>query len=263
MPSRPILLNLGQGVAWGRLVRPRPANQHPEDYPEYVKGGDIVSFDIYPVNHEERAVRGNLWYVARGVERLVQWSKGENRSGTASNAPSSPTRNTNPAQQVRAEVWMSLIHGARGLIYFVHQFKPTFDGAACCKTRRCSPPSTRINRQITGLAPVLNRPASATAVTCKRPNPDVLVAAMVKQLDGATWLFCRVHARSAPKRHSPPHGGRRTRRTCWRKWALTVTNRSFRDHFAPWPSISTTVPNPNRPAKPDGTKPPGLGPDSR
>jgi len=25
---------------------------------------------------------------------------------------------------VRAEVWMALIHGSKGLIYFVHQFKP-------------------------------------------------------------------------------------------------------------------------------------------
>src|SRR2546428_10674416 len=28
------------------------------------------------------------------------------------------------ASQIRAEAWMSLIHGSNGLIYFVHQFKP-------------------------------------------------------------------------------------------------------------------------------------------
>jgi hypothetical protein len=75
-PSRPVLLNLGQGVAWdgwhGRGVR----TNHPEDYPEYVKGCDIVSFDIYPVAHGNSEVRGNLWYVARGVERLVKWTAG-------------------------------------------------------------------------------------------------------------------------------------------------------------------------------------------
>src|SRR5262249_26085452 len=47
-PDRPVLLNLGQGVAWdgyyGRGVR----TNHPEDYPEYVKGCDVASFDIYP-----------------------------------------------------------------------------------------------------------------------------------------------------------------------------------------------------------------------
>jgi len=45
-PSRPVMLNLGQGVAWdgyyGRGVR----TNHPEDYPEYLRGCDIASFDI-------------------------------------------------------------------------------------------------------------------------------------------------------------------------------------------------------------------------
>ena len=72
-PTRPVTLNLGQGVAWdgyyGRGVR----TNHPEDYLEYVKGCDIVSFDIYPVVHEKPAVRGKLWYVAEGVRRLIQW----------------------------------------------------------------------------------------------------------------------------------------------------------------------------------------------
>ena len=75
-PSRPVLLNLGQGVAWdgwyGRGVR----TNHPEDYPEYIQGCDIASFDIYPVTHDNPEVAGNLWYVARGVERLVGWADG-------------------------------------------------------------------------------------------------------------------------------------------------------------------------------------------
>src|SRR5688572_21142414 len=76
-PTRPVFLNLGQGVAWdqwhGRGVR----TNHPEDYPEYVKGCDIASFDIYPVTHDRPAVAGNLWYVGRGVERLVKWTEGK------------------------------------------------------------------------------------------------------------------------------------------------------------------------------------------
>ena len=56
------MLNLGQGVAWdgwyGRGVR----TNHPEDYPEYVKGGDIVSFDIYPVNATHKDVKDIFFY---------------------------------------------------------------------------------------------------------------------------------------------------------------------------------------------------------
>jgi hypothetical protein len=57
-PSRPVLLNLGQGVAWDRYAGRGTRTNHPEDYPEYVKGCDIASFDIYPACHEHREVAG-------------------------------------------------------------------------------------------------------------------------------------------------------------------------------------------------------------
>ena len=69
------MLNLGQGVAWDEWFGRGPRSNHPEDYPEYVKGCDIVSFDIYPVVHGSPEVRGKLEFVARGVERLVGWTR--------------------------------------------------------------------------------------------------------------------------------------------------------------------------------------------
>jgi hypothetical protein len=47
-PSRPVFLNLGQGVAWDGWIGRGIRRNHPEDYPKYIKGTDIVSFDIYP-----------------------------------------------------------------------------------------------------------------------------------------------------------------------------------------------------------------------
>jgi hypothetical protein len=47
-PTRPVLLNLGQGVAnddW----KGRGPRASIDDYPAYVRGADIVSFDVYPV----------------------------------------------------------------------------------------------------------------------------------------------------------------------------------------------------------------------
>src|SRR5947207_10663119 len=37
-PSRPVLLNLGQGVAWDQYIGRGTRRNHPEDYPEYLKG---------------------------------------------------------------------------------------------------------------------------------------------------------------------------------------------------------------------------------
>ena len=46
--------------------------------------------------------------------------------------------------QVKAEVWMSLVHGSRGLIYFVHQFKPRFNEHALLDDpEMLEPPSPR------------------------------------------------------------------------------------------------------------------------
>jgi hypothetical protein len=62
------MLNLGQGVAWDGLYGRGVRTNKPEDYLEYVRAGDFVSFDIYPVVHESPEVVGKLWYVGLGTQ---------------------------------------------------------------------------------------------------------------------------------------------------------------------------------------------------
>lgn len=189
-PSRPVLLNLGQGVAWdgwhGRGVR----TNHPEDYPKYIQGCDIASFDIYPVVHPKPAVSGKLWYVARGVERLVKWTGGKKVVWNCIECTriKHPTAKPTP-DQVRSEVWMSIIHGSMGLIYFVHEWEPRFNESALLGDREMLAAVTAINEQIAGLAPVLNSPTVEDAVTVASSNAKVPMATMVKRHKGATYLF--------------------------------------------------------------------------
>lgn len=189
-PSRPVLLNLGQGVAWdkwhGRGVR----TNHPEDYPEYAKGCDIVSFDIYPSTHRHDEVRGNLWYVANGVARLRQWTRDEKVVWNCIEC----TRISNPSvkptpHQVRAEVWMSIIHGSRGLIYFVHQFKPRFIEAGLLADPEMLAAVTALNKQIHSLAAVINSPTITGTAAVKSSAANVPVHLMAKRHGGATYLF--------------------------------------------------------------------------
>lgn len=189
-PSRPVLLNLGQGVAWDDYIGRGVRRRHPEDYAEYVKGGDIVSFDIYPAVHESPEVAGRLEFVARGVERLIGWA-GPDRTvwnciecTRIGNAKVKPT-----PEQVRAEVWMALIRGSRGLIYFVHQFAPTFREAALFDDPEMLAAVTAINRRIHQLAPVLNRPTLRDAIDVVAQEPSATVATLVKRGDGATYVF--------------------------------------------------------------------------
>jgi len=192
-PSRPILLNLGQGVAWdnwyGRGVR----KNKPEDYPEYIKGCDIVSFDIYPVVHTDLEVAGKLWYVAKGVKRLCEWAEGQRIVWNCIECTriSNPNKKPTP-RQVKAEVWMSLIHGSTGIIYFVHQFKPEFIEAGLLADSEMAQAVKEINRQILELAPVLNSPTlyAQNAVNVSGEE-DLLspLALMIKERGGKIYIF--------------------------------------------------------------------------
>jgi len=236
-PARPVLLNLGQGVAWdgwhGRGVR----SNHPEDYPEYLKGCDIASFDIYPAVHDRKEVAGNLWFVARGVERLVQWTEGRKPVWNCIECThiSNPDRKATP-HEVRAEVWMSLIHGSRGLIYFVHQFKPRFIEAALLADPEMLSAVAAINRQIKQLTPVLNSPTLPDVVKVNSTNAAVPVATMVKRHEGATYLFA-VAMRNAETKATftlERIAGKKTLEVIGENRTLVAKDGNFTDHFGPW-----------------------------
>src|SRR6185295_802170 len=176
-PTRPVLLNLGQGVAWDKWVGRGVRTNHPEDYPEYMKGGDIVSFDIYPVVHDNADVAGKLYRVPEGVARLRKWGEGKKIVWNCIEASRIDNVTVKPsAAQVRSEVWMSIIHGSTGLIYFVHQFKPNFVEASLLQDADLLAGVTAINKQIKELAPVLNSPTVEVGATVTSESPvDVLV----------------------------------------------------------------------------------------
>jgi hypothetical protein len=193
-PTRPVMLNLGQGVAWdgwyGRGVR----TNHPEDYPEYAKGGDIISFDIYPVAHSKPEIQGKLEFVARGVERLVKWAAPPKVVWDCIECTRIGADQKATPAQVKAEVWMSLISGSRGLIYFVHEWKPKFNEHALLDDPEMLAGVTAINKEIRELAPVLNSPT--VAEKAESPGPDTLVKAIVKRYGGATYVLA-VNMRNA------------------------------------------------------------------
>jgi hypothetical protein len=185
-PTRPVLLNLGQGVAWDNYIGRGVRRNHPEDYPEYLKGCDIASFDIYPAVHSDKAVAGKLEFVGNGVGRLVQWTGGAKPVWNCIECTHIENPNVKPTPaQVRSEVWMSLIHGSCGLIYFVHQFKPTFVEAALLEDPEMLAAVTAINRQIHSLAPVLNGPHRGSV----EKSGNASVASLLKRHGDATWLF--------------------------------------------------------------------------
>lgn len=203
-PTRPVYVNLGQGVAADTWYGRGNRTNHPEDYPLYAQGGDILSFDVYPMNvfavaesaqDWKRAfhdtVAQNIWYVANGVDRLRSWSNQKkpvwawiettNFNGEAGFALT--------PDLVTAEVWMAIIHGARGIGYFCHVFSPSFIEAGLLADAAMTARVGAINAQIQGLAPVLNTQSVANGVVTVSSNAAVPIDTMLKRLGSNTYLF--------------------------------------------------------------------------
>lgn len=187
--KRPVLLNLGQGAAWDSWHGRGERTNHPEDYPEYVKGCDIVSFDIYPVTHTHRDVKGKLEFVGNGVRRLRKWTKFEKpvwaciETGHIHNAAIRPT----PAQ-VRTEVWQAIACGADGIIYFAHEFAPKFVEAGVLAHDDVRTEVEKINRDVLESAAVLNSPQLRDLVTIKVGDAEH-VAVRAHRYKGSIYLF--------------------------------------------------------------------------
>jgi hypothetical protein len=236
-PSRPVLLNLGQGVAWDRWVGRGTRTNHPEDYPEYLKGCDIASFDIYPAVHDHPDVAGKLWLVADGVTRLRKWT--EDRKPVwncvecthVSNPKIKPT-----PRQIKAEVWMALVRGSRGLIYFAHQFQPKFVEAGLLDDQEMAAAVGAVNKQVHELAPVLNSPAVADGVSVASSAAAVPVEAVAKRRDGSTYVFAVGMRDGATTATFTVAGltGRAKAEVLGEERTVDVRDGVFRDEFGAW-----------------------------
>jgi hypothetical protein len=189
--TRPVFLQFGQGVAGDLWIgRGSACSGRLDLYPEYIKGADITSFHVYPLNSDDAAVKGKLWLFATGVDRLRAWSHYTKPVWPVVEATGydDPTRTPTPTQ-IKAEVWMSLVHGAMGIIYFVHVFKPEPIEAGLLANSTNSAAVAAINQQIHELAPVLNTAPLPDAATVTSSDPRVPIDFVVKRQGGATYLF--------------------------------------------------------------------------
>ena len=231
-PTRPVWLNFGQGVA-NEEFKGRAAPY--EDYPEYCKGADIVSFDVYPVvGIRKPDGEKYLWYVAKGVDRLRTWTQYEKPVWNVIECTHihNPDKKATP-HQVRAEVWMSLVHGSRGIIYFVHEWEPRFVEAALLQDPEMLEAVTRINRQIHELAPVLNSPTIEEGARVRSAVEEVPIDLMVKHHGGAIYVF------AVAMRMGDTHGdfeisgmtGHATAEVIGEKRSIKVVDGYFEDRF--------------------------------
>ncbi len=238
-PSRPVYLNLGQGVAWPNWIGRGECFGDNDSYKisenGYLKGCDIASFDIYPVNNHDEETSGNLWYVAKGIENLLEWSEYTlpvwcwiETTRINDQSPRKPT----PAE-VRSQVWMALIHGASGYGYFCHSFTtdPPFDDAAILRDSEMVSAVTGINRQVASLARILNSPTTEGFASVVSTPEDIPIAMMTKN-DGDTDYIFSVAMRPGTTEAIFTLSGGKEVSVIGEDRTIPVENGTFRDTFS-------------------------------
>ncbi|MGA7325362.1 MAG: hypothetical protein WBX25_12960 [Rhodomicrobium sp.] len=183
--TRPVMVTFGEGIANESWYGRGPCTGDQGYYATASKSADVLGFDIYPVGTPVREVKGKLEYVARGVSKLEQLAGANKKVWNAVEASVlDPKRPLRP-QELRAEVWMSLIHGSSGIVYFVHELSPFREDAIFAHPELVSEVA-RTNKLIRELAPVLNSPSLTSEVTITAAVP---IAVMAKRKNGALYVF--------------------------------------------------------------------------
>ena len=148
---------------------------------------------------------------------------------------SNPDRKPTPAE-VRSEAWMSIIHGTQGLIYFVHQFKPTFREAALLDDPEMLNAVKNLNNQILQLAPVLHSPSvpDVVATRCERASDSV--ATMLKRHEGVTYVFAvEMKGQSTSAEFGLKESvGQAAAEVLGESRSLPLIANHFSDRFKPW-----------------------------
>ncbi len=181
-PTRPVTLMLGQGVATPDWVGRGDCTGQTADYPLYAQASDILVNYTYPLNNQHP-----LELVATGIDNLNRYAR-HTKPIFADLEASNINGMVRPTpHQLRAEVWMSLIHGAAGVQYFCHRFTPDFSETDCLDDAPTAAAMTEVDAQLLELAKVLN--SQSFGLVPQTANAGVPVHAVLKKLGIERYVF--------------------------------------------------------------------------
>jgi hypothetical protein len=230
--ASPVFLNFGQGVANTGYSGRGSCTGDTAYYAQASAAGDVISFDVYPVAD----YNGQLELVSNGLANLKTWT-GQCNCGnkiiwnfietTPFNGGATPT----PAQ-IQSEVWMSLIHGSQGIIYFMHVLSPTFREDGIFNYPASVQAVTSIDAQITSLAPVLNSSTVTNDIQVSSSASGVPIHMMEKNYGGSKYVFAVAMANSSTVGTvTVPGNPSGTVTVIGESRQIAMTNGQFQDNF--------------------------------
>jgi hypothetical protein len=186
-PTRPYLVCFGQGVI-NDLFKGRGIER--SEYPKYMAPVDFIQYDVYPITNSKRPDGENyLELTGQGVSRIRGWTGGKKpvmcwiETTHIGNKDKAPT----PAQ-TNCEVWITMVHGARGVGYFCHDFTLETKRASALSRDAAMLAQLKVtNGKLMKLARVISAPLATEPATAKSEGGKVIFS--TKKLDGATAVL--------------------------------------------------------------------------
>lgn len=184
--THPVPLNFGSEQATGS----GPIKS--KYYSEYAKSADLIGFDIYPCNIGEPE---KLYLYAKGLNILNKYDKGLKPhfvwvdcsffGAEGGREPKKGARAPNAAE-LKAQVWMCIVNGAKMIGYFGHSWSPNYNWARIPKDLQEE--MKKVNRNITALSSVILAKDSDKKVVVEDAD-KTQVDTLIKEADGKLYVF--------------------------------------------------------------------------
>jgi len=197
-PTRPIYANFGKGFAldpWpGYKVDPGPDKA--SDFAKYMDSLDVISSDYYAITdpYESLKMHG-IWGYGRAVRNTIKLAGSRPVIGfVEASAPFSDGKNENniaspmPPSMLKPAVWAMIVSGAKGIIYFCHDFSNggmVEDG--CLANPNMAAAMKATNESVLKYGSVLLSTESTGATVSVQSSSPVMV--LLKQYKGTHYLF--------------------------------------------------------------------------
>lgn len=180
--THPYTVCFGQGLI-NDLFRGRGIDR--SEYPKYMAAVDFIQYDVYPITNSRRKDGENyLELVGQGVSRIRGWTDNKKpvMCWIETTHIKDPKRKPTPAQ-TNCEVWITVVHGARGVGYFCHDFTLAERRAsALSRDKEMLAQLTKTNAKLIKLARVITAPLASEPTTLKSEGGKVIAG--VKHLPG-------------------------------------------------------------------------------
>lgn len=192
-PSRPVVLDLApEYLSKAEFATKISDEQKRTAYPAYARAGDILTYNVYPVWGHNKPEK--IDWVAEAADDL-RLLVGRKKPFFAMIETTTGWREIKPEEQkplgiadIRSEVWMAITHGATGIIYFTHRFKPSFSEHGLDAARHAE--LKTLNEQITRLAPAILA-ADAAAQPVLAIEGGLATSLLAKSHQGQLVIFAQ------------------------------------------------------------------------